>query len=91
MNMKKRILALVFMVVCFVINMLSLFGIERMYESKVFIPVYVGSQFILANRIVRLAIYILLAVVVIITFFGTVYYFDKLTAKTKRRRRKNNK
>ena len=87
--MKKRILALVFMVVCFVIAALSFSGIFFMWRSATFIPVYVNGQYILANKLVRYIVYGVLAIVCIAGFFGTMYYLDILTAKPKRRRRIN--
>ena len=88
-SIKKRILAFLFMLISFGICMLAYAGILEMYESKVFIPVIVGGKYILANRIVRTTIYIILAIICYFAFFGTMYYFEKLTAKPKRRRRKN--
>lgn len=88
-TIKKRVLALCFMLICFVIAALSFSGIFFMWRSATFIPVKVNGQYILANQLVRYIVYIVLTIVCIASFFGTMYYSDKLTAKPKRRRRKN--
>lgn len=89
--MKKRMLAFIFMTICFVIAALSFSGIFFMWRSATFIPVNVNGKYILANQLVRYIVYVILIIVCIASFFGTMYYSDKLMAKPKRRRRKNNK
>ena len=88
-NMKKRILALVFMVVCFVLAEASGLGILLMWTSSTIIPVYVWGQYVLANQIVRYLVYIVLAIICFVALKGTIYYFDKVTEKPKRHNRKN--
>lgn len=87
--MKKRMLAFIFMTICFVIAALSFSGIFFMWRSATFIPVNVNGKYILANQLVRYIVYGVLAIVCIAGFFGTMYYLDILTAKPKRRLRKN--
>ena len=87
--MKKRMLAFIFMLICFVIAALSFSGIFFMWRSATFIPVYVNEKYIVENQIVRYIVYVVLTIVCIASFFGTMYYSDKLTAKPKRRRRIN--
>lgn len=43
----------------------AIMGIEAMYISEKFIPIYVNGEFIRANRIIRLALYGLLLVVIV--------------------------
>ena len=88
-HIKRRVLAFVFMSICFILTEASGLGIALMWQSKVFIPVYVWGQYILANKILRYIVYGVLAIVCIAGFFGTMYYLDILTAKPKRRLRKN--
>lgn len=88
--MKRRILALVFMLVCFVIAEASFLGIALMWTSSTFIPIYVWGEYVLANQIVRYLVYIVLAIICFVALKGTIYYSYKMTtAKPKRRRRKN--
>lgn len=87
--MKRRILALVFMLVCFVIAEASFLGIALMWTSSTFIPIYVWGEYVLANQIVRYLVYIVLAIICFVALKGTIYYWDRLTAKPKRRRRIN--
>lgn len=87
--MKKRKLALLFLVVFFAITELSLIGIILMWHSSTFIPVYVAGKYIMANQVVRYIVYIVLAIIGFVSFFATMYYWDKLTEKPKRHNRKN--
>mgnify|MGYP004702732711 CR=1 FL=1 len=87
--MKKRVLAFIFMTICFIVTEASGLGIVLMWHSKLFIPVYVWGQYIVSNQIVRYIVYGVLGIVCIAGFIGMLYYFDKLMAKPKRRRRKN--
>ena len=89
-NIKRRVLALVFMMVCFGVTVASGLGIALMWTSSTFIPVWVNGSYILENQIVRYIVYVVLAIICFIAFAGTIYYSYKLTtAKPKRRRRKN--
>lgn len=84
-NTKKRILAFVFMTVCFCITVASGLGITMMWTSSTFIPVWVNGIYVLANQIVRYIVYVVLAIISVMALRGTLYYLDKLTPKRRRR------
>ena len=54
-----------------------------MYFSATFLPIYVGGEYILGNRLLRYLLYAILAIVAIVD----VSYL--LSAPTKKRRKKN--
>lgn len=86
--MKKRMLALCFMLIFGAICVASALGIALMWRSTTFIPVYVQGQYIRANRIVRTIVYVVLVVISFLSFWATIYYSDKVTAKRHRRNKK---
>ena len=76
--MKKKIIATITLIV-------SIMLIECMWFSSKFIPVYVNGEYILANQIIRYALYMVLFGMVLYTL---AYLVSESKSKKKIRRRR---
>ncbi len=65
----------------------AIMGIEAMYISEKFIPIYVNGEFILANRIIRLALYGVLLMLIVYCLSIIIAKSNKKHHKRRPRRR----
>lgn len=86
--MKNIIKAAVYMVIGWLVAIVSMIGMAYMHFSSKFMPVYVGNTYVLVNRIIRYALYIILIILVILGVKIAVYGFNYLSKRIQKRRRR---
>jgi len=86
--MKNSIKAMAFVVIGMAGAVASLLGMAAMYFSTTFLPVYVGTVYVIGNQLIRYALYAMLAVIFVISVrlaeYGSSFLIKKFH-KTKRR------
>ena len=86
-NMKKKIVAAAYVVVGFLGTILGMQGIVYMYFSSTFLPVYIGSTYVVGNQVLRYGLYAVLAAIAILSCGLACYgikFFIKRFRKIKR-------
>ena len=85
---KNSIKAILYTVVGFLGSIASAFLGAMMWFSSTFLPVYINGEFVLANRILRSVLYLIIAVVAVSFFALCDYGSDFLLKKVKRNLRR---
>lgn len=86
---KNYIKATIYSIGGFIIMILSMLGIEFMFFSGSFLPVYVKGTYVIGNQVLRWEIYLALLMMIIaglkVCTYGIDFFIKKLR-KNKRRR-----
>lgn len=85
--MKKRniIKAIIYVIGGTVLTFASGFLAMLMYLSNTFLPVYVGSTYVVGNQLLRYLLYLVLAVIFVASIALVEYAIKYLSKKVKRR------
>ena len=78
---KNDIKAIAYIVVGFVVALVAVLGMIAMYLSGTFLPVRIGSTYVVGNRIVRYLLYVLLLVIMIFSICLAEYGINFLIKK----------
>lgn len=85
--MKKRniIKAIIYVIVGTVLTFVSGLFALLMYFSNTFLPVYVGSTYVVGNQLLRYLLYVVLGVIFVASIALIEYAIKYLSKKVKRR------
>lgn len=84
--MKKNIFkAIIYVIVGIVLTLVSGLSALLMYFSNTFLPVYVGSTYVVGNQLLRYLLYIVLVVIFVASIALIEYAIKYLSKKVKRR------
>lgn len=84
--MKKNIFkAIIYVIVGIVLTLVSGLSVLLMYFSNTFLPVYVGSTYVVGNQLLRYLLYIVLVVIFVASIALIEYAIKYLSKKVKRR------